>query len=143
MLIHEVCKKCSLTKKAVEYYIEAGLISPFVQENGYRDFSAKDVDLLRKISILRNLGLSVSEIKSVFSVQNLTLLKEISNKKALQIRVLQEKREILCALAVNHDWNWASEQLRQIEKSIQFWNVWKMHFPVTMENISVCILEDI
>ena len=116
MLIHEVCKKCSLTKKAVEYYIEAGLISPFVQENGYRDFSVKDVDLLRKISILRNLGLSVSEIKSVFSMQNLTLLKEISNKKALEIKVLQEKREMLCALAVSHDWDWASEQLRQIEK---------------------------
>ena len=116
MLIHEVCKKCSLTKKAVEYYIEAGLILPFVQENGYRDFSVKDVDLLRKISILRNLGLSVSEIKSVFSMQNLTLLKEISNKKALEIKVLQEKREMLCALAVSHDWDWASEQLRQIEK---------------------------
>lgn len=98
------------------YYIETGLISPFVQENGYRDFSAKDVAMLRKISILRNLGLSVSEIKLVFSMQNLTLLKEISNKKVLEIKVLQEKREILCALSVNNDWNWASEQLRQIEK---------------------------
>lgn len=129
MLIHEVCKKCSLTKKAVEYYIEAGLISPFVQENGYRDFSAKDVALLRKISILRNLGLSVPEIKSVFSMQNLTLLKEISNKKALEIRVLQEKREILCALAVNHDWDWASEQLRQIEKKYSVLERLKNAFP--------------
>ena len=36
MLINEVCKKCSLTKKAIEYYIEQGLVIPAIQENGYR-----------------------------------------------------------------------------------------------------------
>ncbi len=44
MLINEVCKKCRLTKKAVEYYIEQGLISPDIMENGYRDFSQDDVE---------------------------------------------------------------------------------------------------
>ena len=34
MLIHEVCKECNLTKKAIEYYGEQGLISPTVMENG-------------------------------------------------------------------------------------------------------------
>lgn len=28
MLINEVCKECNLTKKAVEYYTEQGLIQP-------------------------------------------------------------------------------------------------------------------
>lgn len=36
MLINEVCKKCSLTQKAIEYYIEQGLVIPVIQENGYR-----------------------------------------------------------------------------------------------------------
>lgn len=51
MLINAVCKECSVTKKAVEYYIEQGLISPIVQENGYREFSEEDVRQLKKISI--------------------------------------------------------------------------------------------
>ena len=36
MLINEVCKECNLTKKAVEYYTEQGLIQPRIKENGYR-----------------------------------------------------------------------------------------------------------
>lgn len=35
MLINEVCKECNLTKKAVEYYTEQGLIQPRITENGY------------------------------------------------------------------------------------------------------------
>lgn len=39
MLIKEVAKLCNLTKKAVEYYAEQGLIYPNILENGYRVFS--------------------------------------------------------------------------------------------------------
>ena len=53
MLVNEVCKECNLTKKAVEYYIEQGLIAPSVRENGYRDFCDADVARLKKISVLR------------------------------------------------------------------------------------------
>ena len=42
MLINEVCKECNLTKKAVEYYTEQGLIQPRITENGYRQFSETD-----------------------------------------------------------------------------------------------------
>ena len=63
VLINEVCKTCALTKKAVEYYIEQGLISPCILENGYRDFSKDDVERLKKISVLRQLGLSVADIR--------------------------------------------------------------------------------
>ena len=63
MLVNAVCKKCSLTKKAIEYYVEQGLVSPQIQENGYRVFSEEDVEKLKKVSILRNLGLPVSDIQ--------------------------------------------------------------------------------
>ena len=43
MLINEVCKKCSLTKKAIEYYEEQGLTHPQIMENDYRAFSEDDV----------------------------------------------------------------------------------------------------
>ena len=53
MLINEVCKECNLTKKAVEYYTEQGLIQPRITENGYRQFSETDDPFLVEL-----LGLS-------------------------------------------------------------------------------------
>lgn len=38
MLINETAKFCNLTKKAVEYYTEQGMVNPAILENGYRDF---------------------------------------------------------------------------------------------------------
>ena len=78
MLINEVCKECSLTKKAVEYYIEQGLIFPTIQENGYRCFSDEDAECLKKISVLRDLGLSVADIRLVLPEQDTKLLNEIA-----------------------------------------------------------------
>ena len=62
MLINEVCKECNLTKKAVEYYTEQGLIQPRIKENGYRQFSETDALKLKRIAVLRGLGFSVPEI---------------------------------------------------------------------------------
>lgn len=60
MLINEVCKKCGLTIKAIEYYEKQGLICPRVLENGYRDFSISEIEILEKVSVLRKLGFSIS-----------------------------------------------------------------------------------
>lgn len=68
MRINEVCQTCSLTKKAVEYYIKQGLVTPIQQENGYRDFPDSEVARLKKISVLRNLGVPISDIREILSV---------------------------------------------------------------------------
>lgn len=65
MLINEVCKECNLTKKAVEYYTEQGLIQPRITENGYRQFSETDTLKLKRIAVLRGLGFSVPEIRTI------------------------------------------------------------------------------
>ena len=116
MLINEVCKKCFLTKKAVEYYIEQGLVVPTLQENGYRSFTEEDVERLKKISILRNLDLSVADIGDVLSDRNESILKEISRRKKMEITALQEKQSLLQELADKHDWEHVYDQLRQLEK---------------------------
>ena len=43
MRISEVAKRAELTKKAVLYYCEQGLLFPKILENGYRSFSEADV----------------------------------------------------------------------------------------------------
>lgn len=116
MLIHEVCKECSITKKAIEYYIEQKLIFPSIQENGYRNFSDEDVLHLKKIAVLRSLGLSVTDIRDVLSSETTAALNEVYHKKALQISFLQEKQELLQELAAKHDWEQVQGKLRQLQK---------------------------
>ena len=116
MLINEVCKKCSLTKKAVEYYIEQGLVVPAIQENGYRSFTEEDAQRLKKIAVLRNLGLSTADIRTVLSDQNPEALKEIAGVKKLEITALEEKQRLLQELADSRNWEQAHDKLQQLEK---------------------------
>lgn len=116
MLIHEVCKECSLTKKAVEYYIEQELVFPEIQQNGYRSFSDEDVLILKKISILRSLGVSIADIRDVLSGETAAVLYEIYSKKTLQISALREKQELIRELAEKHDWEQVQGRLRQLQK---------------------------
>lgn len=63
MLRKEIQHKTGLTRKAIEYYEEKGLIYPQKSENGYRDYSEQDLETLIKVSLFRKIGLSISEIK--------------------------------------------------------------------------------
>ena len=56
-------KITGLTRKALEYYEEKGFIHPRRLENGYREYSEKDVEILNKIALFKKLGLSITEIK--------------------------------------------------------------------------------
>ncbi|MEZ3474901.1 MAG: MerR family transcriptional regulator [Lachnospiraceae bacterium] len=118
VLINEVCKTCALTKKAVEYYIAQGLVAPSVQENGYRDFSDADIERLKKISVLRGLGISAAELQKILSVQHEmrdAALKAISDRKRMEIAVMQEKRQLLQELSSTQDWDLVQKKLRQLQ----------------------------
>lgn len=109
MLINEVAKLSNLTKKAVEYYTEQGLICPNILENGYRDFSEQDMEILKKIALFRRLGLSIFEIKSVLA--NPDELKSILYKKTLELEQEKVKQDILKRLC-------NGESLEKLEQEI-------------------------
>ena len=67
MLISEVCARTGLTRKAVRYYVDKGLLSPAARENGYRDFSADDMRRLGRIAVLRRLRLGLSDIRAALA----------------------------------------------------------------------------
>ena len=68
MKISEVMEITRLTKKAINYYEEEGLIKPNVNlENNYREYSQINVDELVQISVLRQLDVSVKLIKDIIS----------------------------------------------------------------------------
>ncbi len=88
MLIKEVCEKCKLTKKAVEYYESKNLIHPQILENGYRDYSDKDISALKEIFVLRKCGISISDITEIVNSSN----KQAALAKCKYITELRMKR---------------------------------------------------
>lgn len=84
MLINEVCSLTGLTKKAMSYYEEQGLIEPKKNNNGYRDYSVDDIALLNEISLYRKLDIATKDIK--------TILKS-KDKKNMINNIIQEKQK--------------------------------------------------
>ena len=77
MLMSEVKEKTKLTRKAIEYYEEKGLIKPKREENNYRVYSQEDVEKLSEIYIYRKLGCSLDQIKELFKRESNSSLAEI------------------------------------------------------------------
>ena len=64
MKINQVEELVGITKKNIRFYEEQGLICPERnRDNGYREYSLKDVELLNKIKLLRRLEVPIEEIK--------------------------------------------------------------------------------
>ena len=84
MLIHEVSKCTNLTKKAIEYYMEKGLVAPILQENGYRDFRREDVEILKRIGVLRKLGIGMEDIREILQDDTGEVLRKVSIRKELE-----------------------------------------------------------
>ena len=64
MKINEVEALVGITKKNIRFYEEKGLLSPSRNsENGYRDYGQSEVDILRRIKLLRKLGVPIEEIR--------------------------------------------------------------------------------
>ena len=68
MTIKEVEKETGLTRSNIRFYEKEKLIEPSRNEkNGYRDYSKKDIETIKKIAFLRTLGISVEDIRLVQS----------------------------------------------------------------------------
>lgn len=117
MLIHEVIQATGLTKKAIEYYTEKGLISPAILENGYRNFSQNDVEQLNKIFVLRKLGISTKDIKTVLSDPSKKTLQILSVQKELNLQRELAKKSILEKLSRGQSYCEIRPELQAIDNS--------------------------
>ncbi len=63
MRINKVEELVGITKKNIRFYEDMGLISPARNEqNRYREYTDEDVEVLRKIKLLRQLSIPIEEI---------------------------------------------------------------------------------
>ncbi len=82
MTIREIEEQTGIRKANIRYYEEQGLLKPERNsENNYRNYSQKDVEILKKIRFLRMVGISVQDIRRL-------------QKKEVSLSALIQKREI-------------------------------------------------
>ena len=65
MKIKEVEARVGMTRANIRFYEAEGLILPHRNANGYREYSNQDIDVLKKIKLLRTLHISLEEIKTL------------------------------------------------------------------------------
>ncbi|MGL4737230.1 MAG: MerR family transcriptional regulator [Cellulosilyticaceae bacterium] len=103
MQINEVIKQVDLSRRAVKYYEEAGLLEVDKGENGYRNYSEEDVRILKEIAIYRKLGISIKDIKILLGGQNKQLLETIYHEKRSQLEEANHEVEALKQFIEKHD----------------------------------------
>lgn len=111
----EVEKNTGLTRKAILYYEEKGLINPHKGENNYRNYSQEDLDRLLQISIYRKLGLSISEIKNILTT-NEKNLGSILRDRQYKLELEESMKNLLEKLIKSKDFEEISKELENLER---------------------------
>ena len=91
MFINEAAKLSKTTKKAIEYYCHKGLLNPKLSDKGYRLFTAEDVEVLKKISLLRSLGVAVKDIPELLNENDQEAFQKIIEVQLFDIQRRKEQ----------------------------------------------------
>ncbi|MEK3780291.1 MerR family transcriptional regulator [Paenibacillus sp. FSL R5-0810] len=105
--VGDLAKLAGLTVRTLRFYDQIGLFSPSAQtESGHRLYNESDLSRLQQIVSLKELGLSLEEIKSVLIDGQISPL-EIINLQMARIKEQMKLQQMLL------------EQLQHVSKSIQ------------------------
>lgn len=119
MRINEVKNKTGLTKKAIDYYEERGLIKTNRSANGYREYDEDHILRLKEIAMLRKLDFSINEIKNIISCpeskKKLMLIKDKRLDKEAELLKIKRQEKYLQAL-ISSDYTY--EKIDEINNKI-------------------------
>lgn len=91
MRIQELEHQVGIERATIRFYEKEGLIAPKRSENGYRDYSEEDTAELRRIKLLRELGVSLETIRSL--QQGSADFREVMEKQAMILRGRQQQMD--------------------------------------------------
>ncbi len=112
----EFADLCSVKKQTLFHYDDVGLLKPeYKKENGYRYYSIQQAEVFSVIDMLKEIGMSLTEIKDFLNVKTpketielLTEKEEMMRRKIVKMqrtqRIIQNKRkQIEVALSLDFD----------------------------------------
>ena len=121
MLLNEIVKEVGMTKRAIKYYEEKGLLSVKKDDNGYRNYTKEDVETLKKISIYRKLGIGIDDIKKLLETNDKGILLDVYHQKLQEKQTQESELEALKEYINDEDPDKANELLdyETIENAIE------------------------
>ncbi|MFW8052443.1 MerR family transcriptional regulator [Vagococcus fluvialis] len=114
----QLAKLFDIPKGTIRHYINEELLTPIVnEENGYQQFTEKDVYKLYQIIFLRKIGLSIEEIKETLKKDGILIsLKEAKQEIANQILELKKIEETVDHILLANDKKESTEMFFEDKK---------------------------
>ena len=82
MNTQQVEQMTGISRQNIRYYEKEGLLSPKRDEgNGYRIYSREDVEILKRVKMLRMLGMQLDVIRSVLHGRRRVLRRQWSGRE--------------------------------------------------------------
>lgn len=120
MTIRDMEKKVGITSANIRFYEKEGLLNPKRnKDNNYRTYSEEDVEILRKIKILRMLGISVQDIRLLIHSEE-DLSSVIEKRRAELCREKESLKEIdkLCKCILEERMQFDTMDCVELEKKV-------------------------
>ena len=87
MTVKEIEERSGMTRANIRFYESEGLLTPARDSNGYRNYTEKDLETLKRIRLLRTLHLSLDDIRAAESGE-----KEFEDVLLNHLRHLKEEQ---------------------------------------------------
>lgn len=95
MRINEVVQQVPLTRRAVKFYEEKGLLHVPKDSNGYRNYTEEHIRILQEICAYRKLGIGLEDIRKLLLSNDTELLKQIYEQKRSELDASKKELEAL------------------------------------------------
>lgn len=118
MTIKELETVLDIPRATIRFYEKEGLISPLREGNGYRDYSDEDVEKLKKIIILRKIGLTVNDIADLFD--GAKSLPEALDENMVQLQ--KQMDELMGAMNLSRKMKEDSPDMQNMDAD-RYWNI--------------------
>ena len=109
MTINDISKELGLTKRAIKFYEEKGLLSVPKDENGYRNYSPEHIRILKTISVYRKLGIGITDIQKIVNRGDESILLQVLQEKEAELQNKQAELLELQTFISTHDVDQAYE----------------------------------
>ncbi len=133
MLIGEIADFFGVSRKAMRLYEKKGIIKPVKTDaaNGYRYYSADQVQQLNALLELKALGFSLDEIKLIIDgkTAKAPLLEMLEKKRKAWLETMNSakyKEECLCEIMKNIQDSRAAQKLTEMTEEERAWLLVKM-----------------
>lgn len=101
MTLHEMCNAFGISRRAVQGYERAGLVSPSGKnKRGYLLYDEASQEVVKRVKLFQQMGFTIKEIKTLFHAPD-NVLKAALEKQAKKLE--EEKKDIELLIGGMHE----------------------------------------